>query len=69
MEVKRHLPRARMGVCVCVHLCWRVARHWMEVTLHLPAGDWYRQTEHNDLLYWGLDYPPLTAWHRFDPKP
>jgi len=33
-------------------------RHWMELTLHLPVRRWYRY----DLLYWGLDYPPLTAW-------
>lgn len=33
-------------------------RHWMELTLHLPIGDWY----HYDLNYWGLDYPPLTAY-------
>lgn len=37
-------------------------RHWMEVTVHLDIGDWYRQTKENDLLYWGLDYPPLTAY-------
>jgi alpha-1,3-glucosyltransferase len=37
-------------------------RHWMEVTLHLNIGDWYRNTSQNDLLYWGLDYPPLTAY-------
>jgi alpha-1,3-glucosyltransferase len=33
-------------------------RHWMELTLHLPVGDWYWY----DLDYWGLDYPPLTAY-------
>ena len=37
-------------------------RHWMEVTINLPLGDWYRQTQANDLQYWGLDYPPLTAY-------
>lgn len=37
-------------------------RHWMEVTLNLPIGDWYRNTADNDLQYWGLDYPPLTAY-------
>jgi hypothetical protein len=42
---------------------YEAQRHWMELTLHLPAKDWYRQTTDNDLLYWGLDYPPLTAWH------
>ncbi|KAI3617460.1 hypothetical protein CBS9595_003369 [Malassezia furfur] len=33
-------------------------RHWMELTLHLPPRQWYTY----DLPYWGLDYPPLTAW-------
>lgn len=33
-------------------------RHWLEITLHLPIGDWYW----HDLEYWGLDYPPLTAY-------
>ena len=37
-------------------------RHWMEVTVNLPLGEWYQQTSSNDLLYWGLDYPPLTAY-------
>ena len=37
-------------------------RHWMEVTIHLPVGDWYRNTPENNLLYWGLDYPPITAY-------
>ena len=33
-------------------------RHWMELTLHLPIHQWY----YYDLEYWGLDYPPLTAY-------
>jgi alpha-1,3-glucosyltransferase len=33
-------------------------RHWMELTVHLPVGDWYWY----DVDYWGLDYPPLTAY-------
>ena len=37
-------------------------RHWMELTIALPVGDWYRQTTANDLQYWGLDYPPLSAY-------
>ena len=60
---------------------YEAQRHWMEVTLHLPIGDWYRNTTDNDLQcvqlelresfltcacrasrYWGLDYPPLTAF-------
>lgn len=36
-------------------------RHWMEITYWLPAGDWYWY----DLDYWGLDYPPLTAYHSY----
>ncbi|KAF6153700.1 hypothetical protein GIB67_000933 [Kingdonia uniflora] len=52
-------------------------RHWMEITLHTPITDWYRNTTYNDLTYWGLDYPPLTAYqsyfhglflHYFHPK-
>ena len=37
-------------------------RHWMEVTTCLPIGEWYHQSKRNDLQYWGLDYPPLTAY-------
>ncbi|XP_061393372.1 probable dolichyl pyrophosphate Man9GlcNAc2 alpha-1,3-glucosyltransferase [Musca vetustissima] len=42
---------------------YEAQRHWQEITLNLPAEDWYRNTSDNDLLYWGLDYPPLTAYH------
>lgn len=38
-------------------------RHWMEITTALPARQWYENSTDNDLLYWGLDYPPLTAYH------
>ncbi|CCH42702.1 alpha-1,3-glucosyltransferase [Wickerhamomyces ciferrii] len=34
-------------------------RHWLEITQHLPISQWYWY----DLQYWGLDYPPLTAYH------
>ncbi|PGH08051.1 alpha-1,3-glucosyltransferase [Blastomyces parvus] len=34
-------------------------RHWMEITSHLPIASWYFY----DLQWWGLDYPPLTAYH------
>ncbi|KAJ2778350.1 Glucosyltransferase-like protein [Coemansia javaensis] len=37
---------------------YEAQRHWMEITTHLPAAQWY----HYDLQYWGLDYPPLTAF-------
>lgn len=33
-------------------------RHWMELTLHTPVSQWYFR----DLQWWGLDYPPLTAY-------
>lgn len=38
-------------------------RHWQEITVHLPAVAWYENSTANDLQYWGLDYPPLTAYH------
>ena len=37
---------------------YEAQRHWMELTLHLPPTLWYFY----DLPYWGLDYPPLTAY-------
>ena len=40
-------------------------RHWMEITLNLPASEWYRNSTTNDLSYWGLDYPPLTAYQSY----
>lgn len=42
---------------------YEAQRHWMEITTNLPAKDWYTNTTDNDLQYWGLDYPPLTAYH------
>ncbi|KAH7143873.1 ALG6, ALG8 glycosyltransferase family-domain-containing protein [Dactylonectria macrodidyma] len=38
---------------------YEAQRHWMEVTTHLPISQWY----FHDLSWWGLDYPPLTAYH------
>jgi alpha-1,3-glucosyltransferase len=37
---------------------YEAQRHWMELTYHLPVSQWY----YYDLHYWGLDYPPLTAY-------
>lgn len=42
---------------------YEAQRHWQEVTLNLPMEQWYSNSSANDLLYWGLDYPPLTAYH------
>ncbi|KAL5473152.1 hypothetical protein EMCRGX_G027600 [Ephydatia muelleri] len=38
-------------------------RHWMEITYNLPISEWYFNTSRNNLEHWGLDYPPLTAYH------
>lgn len=45
-----------------MHGDYEAQRHWMEVTVALPIQEWYRDTDRNDLQYWGLDYPPLTAY-------
>jgi len=42
-----------------MHGDFEAQRHWMEITNHLPVSMWYFY----DLPYWGLDYPPLTAYH------
>ncbi|KAK2540537.1 Alg6 [Columba guinea] len=42
---------------------YEAQRHWQEVTYNLPIRQWYFNTSDNNLLYWGLDYPPLTAYH------
>lgn len=55
---------------------YEAQRHWMELTLNIPISDWYKNTTDNDLSYWGLDYPPLSAYasyvfgrfmHAFEP--
>ncbi|KAK3383187.1 ALG6, ALG8 glycosyltransferase family-domain-containing protein [Lasiosphaeria ovina] len=38
---------------------YEAQRHWMEITTNLPISQWY----FHDLQWWGLDYPPLTAYH------
>ncbi|KAF2705111.1 glycosyltransferase family 57 protein [Pleomassaria siparia CBS 279.74] len=42
-----------------MHGDFEAQRHWMELTTHLPVSQWY----FHDLEWWGLDYPPLTAYH------
>ncbi|KAH8703583.1 ALG6, ALG8 glycosyltransferase family-domain-containing protein [Talaromyces proteolyticus] len=42
-----------------MHGDFEAQRHWMELTIHLSPTKWYFY----DLKYWGLDYPPLTAYH------
>ncbi|KAF4583263.1 hypothetical protein GQ602_006407 [Ophiocordyceps camponoti-floridani] len=38
---------------------YEAQRHWMELTTNLPVSQWY----FHHLQWWGLDYPPLTAYH------
>ncbi|KAK0107420.1 Glucosyltransferase-like protein [Cadophora gregata f. sp. sojae] len=42
-----------------LHGDYEAQRHWMEITTQLPISQWY----FHDLEWWGLDYPPLTAYH------
>ena len=42
-----------------MHGDFEAQRHWMEITKHLPVSKWYFY----ELEWWGLDYPPLTAYH------
>ncbi|KAK4507973.1 hypothetical protein PRZ48_001708 [Zasmidium cellare] len=42
-----------------MHGDFEAQRHWMELTIHLPVTHWY----FHNLQWWGLDYPPLTAYH------
>ncbi len=42
---------------------WFLLNYYLlEITTNLPVTEWYHNTTNNDLLYWGLDYPPLTAY-------
>lgn len=42
-----------------MHGDYEAQRHWMEITTQLPISQWY----FHELEWWGLDYPPLTAYH------
>ncbi|KAK5174149.1 Glucosyltransferase-like protein [Saxophila tyrrhenica] len=42
-----------------MHGDFEAQRHWMELTTNLPLTHWY----FHNLEWWGLDYPPLTAYH------
>lgn len=37
---------------------WETLRHWMSLTTHVPADEWYTY----DLDHRLLDRPPLAAW-------
>ena len=40
-------------------------RHWMELTIYLPAADWYTDSRYNKKDYWPLDYPPMSGYHSY----
>ena len=49
----------------------------MELTYYTPPWEWYVETPSNNLTYWRIDYPPLTAYvsqicgyfsHIYEPK-
>ncbi|SSD60728.1 probable Dolichyl pyrophosphate Man9GlcNAc2 alpha-1,3-glucosyltransferase [Saccharomycodes ludwigii] len=44
-----------------MHGDFEAQRHWLEITTSLPISKWY----YYNLEYWGLDYPPLTAYHSY----
>ena len=40
-------------------------RHWMELTIFLPMGEWYTNSRLNRKDYWPLDYPPMSGYHSY----
>lgn len=44
---------------------YEAQRHWMELTINTPISEWYIETPNNNLTYWRIDYPPLTAYHSY----
>ena len=67
---------------------YEAQRHWMEITVNLPADEWFVNLHQkrfvkiklllffhilrymgkhpkNNLTYWGLDYPPLSAYSSY----
>lgn len=44
---------------------YEAQRHWMEITLNTPIREWYIDTPSNQLEYWGIDYPPLSAYQSY----
>lgn len=44
---------------------YEAQRHWMELTLHTPLQEWYVETPKNPLHWWGIDYPPGSAYQSY----
>lgn len=44
---------------------YEAQRHWMELTLHTPLKEWYVETPWNPLHWWGIDYPPGSAYQSY----
>ena len=44
---------------------YEAQRHWMEITTNLEITEWYKNNSANNVTYWPLDYPPLTAYHHW----
>ncbi|XP_037898257.1 probable dolichyl pyrophosphate Man9GlcNAc2 alpha-1,3-glucosyltransferase isoform X3 [Glossina fuscipes] len=44
---------------------YEAQRHWQEITYNFSPKGWYKNSSNNNLEYWGLDYPPLTAYHSY----
>ena len=37
----------------------------MEITMNTPIREWYIDTPSNPPKYWGIDYPPLSAYQSY----
>eukprot|EP00892_Ulva_mutabilis_P001232 jgi/Ulvmu1/11109/UM070_0025.1 len=44
---------------------YEAQRHWMELALHTPLQEWYVETPTNPLHWWGIDYPPGSAYQSY----
>ena len=50
-------------ICTYIHTVHTyIHTHYIHTYIHTHVPR-YVNSSHNDLLYWGLDYPPLTAYH------